>query len=77
MKIEGTEELLFPDGKIRKKHSALVDTVIDAMIEFKNLNKYSIKQSEQTCKHCGNKDYSESGICGGCFEKENGLQAHY
>ena len=29
---------------------------------------------KSVCKHCGNKDYSETGICGKCFEIENGLQ---
>ena len=34
LKFQGTHELLFPTGKL-SDHNAIIDTVIDAMVDFK------------------------------------------
>lgn len=36
LKIQGSEEVLFPDGK-KNHNSGLIETVIDAMVKFKEL----------------------------------------
>lgn len=38
MKYQGTHELLFPNGKL-SDNNALTDTIIDAMMDFKNEKK--------------------------------------
>jgi len=49
LKYQGSEELLFSTGKITDQNS-LIETVIDAMLKFKNLNKSVVIENKQKSK---------------------------
>lgn len=60
-------------GEIRQASNLLLTTKDKAFAE-RLVNSFNDCPTQINCKHCGNKDWSETGICGKCFKIENGLK---